>query len=215
MAAKITRIAIVEDDAHLRELFAGWVRGAKQLTLADVFADAETAVTGLRETPADIVLMDINLPGQNGIECVRNLKPLLPKTQFLMVTVYEDTDRIFSALAAGAAGYLLKRATRMELFAAIDELLAGGSPMSSSIARKVVQSFQLPLHKPSPTTESLSDREGQVLELLAQGYIYKEIGEQMAISIPTVGTHVRHIYEKLHVRSRAQAVAKFRAGGNP
>jgi DNA-binding NarL/FixJ family response regulator len=210
MAVKETRVAIVEDDMHLRELFGGWVRGTSHLRLVAAYPSAEVALAELPAAKPDVVLMDINLPGRNGIEAVRVLKPVLPATQFLMVTVYEDAERIFSALAVGAAGYLLKRAMRSELLAAIDELTAGGSPMSSSIARKVVQSFQKKPPASSSATETLSDRERQVLEFLAQGYVYKEIGEQLSVSIPTVGTHVRHIYEKLQVRSRAEAVARLR-----
>jgi len=174
------------------------------------FANAEIAIEKLSEIPVDIVLMDINLPGQDGIECVRVLKTARPETLFLMVTVYDDAERIFQALAAGATGYLLKRATRVELLAAIEDLRVGGSPMSSSIARKVVQSFQQSSQPNVSATASLSDRERGVLKLLAQGYVYKEIGDQLSISVPTVGTHVRHIYDKLHVQTRAQAVAKFR-----
>jgi len=206
----MTRVAIVEDDGHLRALFAEWVCSVPHLELVAEFANAEIAIEKLSEIPVDIVLMDINLPGQDGIECVRVLKTARPETLFLMVTVYDDAERIFQALAAGATGYLLKRATRVELLAAIEELRAGGSPMSSSIARKVVQSFQQSSQPNVAATASLSDRERGVLKLLAQGYVYKEIGDQLSISVPTVGTHVRHIYDKLHVQTRAQAVAKFR-----
>ena len=146
----------------------------------------------------------------NGIECVRRLKPRLPETQFLMVTVYGDANHIFDALAVGASGYLLKQTRRNELIDALRDVHAGGSPMSSQIARKVVQSFR------RNETESaggqmveLSQREGEVLELLARGYLYKEIAEQLKISVQTVNTYIRRIYEKLHVRSRAQAVAKY------
>ncbi|MEI7900118.1 MAG: response regulator transcription factor [bacterium] len=211
MKTAMTRVAIVEDDAHLRSLFADWVSSASHLKLVAACDSAETAIATLPGTPADIVLMDINLPGQDGIECVRALKASRPATLFLMVTVYDDAQRIFQALAAGATGYLLKRATRAELLAAIEELQAGGSPMSSSIARKVVQSFQQPSQPNVSASAPLSEREREVLELLVQGYVYKEIGDNLGITVPTVGTHVRHIYDKLHVQSRAQAVAKFRS----
>jgi DNA-binding NarL/FixJ family response regulator len=209
MKQAMTRVAIVEDDNHLRKLFVEWVKSAPHLQLVAEYANAEDAMTKLPGIAVDIVLMDINLPGQDGIECVRMLKSARPETLFLMVTVYDDAQRIFQALAAGATGYLLKRATRTELLDAIEELRSGGSPMSSSIARKVVQSFQQSSQPKASNTESLSEREREVLRLLAQGYVYKEIGDQLNISVPTVGTHVRHIYDKLHVQTRAQAVAKF------
>ena len=155
-----------------------------------------------------VVLMDINLPGVNGIECVRRLKPLLPDTQFVMLTVYEDPEHIFNALEAGASGYLLKRMPRAELLVALKDVHAGGSPMTSNIARKVVQSFRRTETQPSDAVD-LSPREREVLDLLARGYLYKEIAESLQISVPTVNTYIRRIYEKLHVRSRSQAVAKF------
>jgi DNA-binding NarL/FixJ family response regulator len=155
-----------------------------------------------------VVLFDINLPGMNGIECVRKLKPRLPDTQFLMVTVYEDANHIFNALTAGASGYLLKQTRRQELLEALKDVHAGGSPMSSQIARKVVQSFQ-PRDSKTDGTNDLSPREREVIELLARGYLYKEIATQLNITVQTVNTYIRRIYEKLHVRSRAQAVAIY------
>ena len=143
-----------------------------------------------------------------GIECVRRLKPQLMATQFVMLTVYEDNEHIFKAMTFGASGYLLKRTPRAELLAAVRDVHSGGSPMSSNIARKIVQSFQRFNTSPRET-ENLSPREREVLELLARGYLYKEITEALHISIPTVNTHIRRIYEKLHVRSRSQAIAKF------
>jgi DNA-binding NarL/FixJ family response regulator len=152
--------------------------------------------------------MDISLPDMLGIECVRQLKPQLPRTQFVMVTVYGDTEHIFDALAAGATGYLLKRLHRADLLAALEEVHQGGSPMSSSIARKVVQFFQSP--RPSARDlETLSPREREVLRLLAEGYVNKEIADSLALSSPTVATYIRRIYEKLHVHSRAAAIGKF------
>jgi DNA-binding NarL/FixJ family response regulator len=156
-----------------------------------------------------VVLFDINLPGMNGIECVRRLKPRLPETQFLMVTVYEDANHIFNALSAGASGYLLKQMRRSELLDALKDVHAGGSPMSSQIARKVVQSFRRNETESNGETVELSPREREVLELLARGFLYKEIAEMLKISVQTVNTYIRRIYEKLHVRSRAQAVAKY------
>jgi DNA-binding NarL/FixJ family response regulator len=152
--------------------------------------------------------MDINLPGMSGVEAVKKLKPNLAGTQFVMLTVYEDADHIYSALAAGATGYLLKQTPRDELLRALEDVHRGGSPMTSNIARKVVQSFR----DTTPSTvdgENLSPREQEVLDLLARAYLYKEIADRLNISVPTVNTYVRRIYEKLHVRSRGQAVAKY------
>jgi DNA-binding NarL/FixJ family response regulator len=155
--------------------------------------------------------MDINLPGMNGVECVRKLKALLPQTQVMMLTVYEDTENIFKALAAGANGYMLKRTTTKELIEAIREMQRGGSPMTTHIARMVVQSFQKSAAPASHGGElsELSEREQQVLDLLAQGLIYKEIAEKLNIGYETVHTYIRRIYEKLQVRTRTEAVAKF------
>jgi DNA-binding NarL/FixJ family response regulator len=201
-------VSIIEDDASVRKILATWVSRAKNFRCVSQHADAEDAFKKLPGQNPDVVLTDINLPGVNGIQCVRRLKAALPTTQFLMLTVYEDSDHIFEALAAGASGYLLKRTPRADLLAAVKDVYAGGSPMSSNIARKIVQSFQR--FNTAPTeTEDLSPREREVLELLARGYLYKEIAEALHISVPTVNTHIRRIYEKLHVRSRSQAVAKF------
>ena len=201
-------VAIVEDDVPAREILAGWIRDADGFKCAGEFDDAETALARLPVENPSVVLFDINLPGMNGIECVRRLKPRLPNTQFVMVTVYEDANHIFDALSAGASGYMLKQTKRSELIDALKDVHAGGSPMSSQIARKVVQSFR---RNESGTdgTNDLSPREREVIELLARGYLYKEIAEKLAISVPTVNTYIRRIYEKLHVRSRAQAVAIF------
>ncbi|MFO1478114.1 MAG: response regulator transcription factor [Verrucomicrobiota bacterium] len=207
-AATAIPVSIVEDDAPAREIFADWIRRAGDFRCVSQFGNAEAALAKLPADKPSVVLMDINLPGMNGIECVRRLKPLLPETQFVMITVYEDADNIFNALTAGATGYLLKQTPRDGLIAALRDALAGGSPMSSNIARKVVQSFQ----KPAPRADesaTLSPREREVLELLARGYLYKEISSQLKISVPTVNTYIRRIYEKLQVRSRAQAVAKY------
>ncbi len=202
------RVALVEDDASLLELFKGWIQTAPHMELAGEFADAESAMLHLPSHPPDVVLVDINLPGSNGIECVRVLKPQMAATQFMMVTVYSDAKLIFEALGAGATGYLLKRATRDELLAAIAEIASGGSPMSSSIARMIAQSF----HRPAPAAhamDSLAPQEQRVLELMAQGFAHKEIAAELSIGIPTVGTYIRRIYDKLHVYTRAQAIAKF------
>jgi DNA-binding NarL/FixJ family response regulator len=201
-------VSIVEDDAQARKILAGWVNRASGFRLAGEWGDAETALDALPGKKPDVVLMDINLPGISGVEAVRKLKPALPQTQFVMLTVYEDADHIYNALAAGATGYLLKQTPRDELLNALQEVHHGGSPMTSNIARKVVQSFrQSP--PASADGEGLSPREQEVLDLLARGYLYKEIAERLNISVPTVNTYVRRMYEKLHVRSRAQAVAKY------
>ncbi len=199
---------MIEDDVPAREIIAGWIRRAEGFHLVSEHGSAESALAKLPLEKPDVVLADINLPGLSGIECVKRLKPLLPNTQFVMVTVYEDADHIFNALAVGASGYLLKQTARNDLLAALKEVYAGGSPMSSNIARKVVQSFRRPDSESNPA-EDLSPREHEVLELLARGYLYKEIADSLQISVPTVNTYIRRIYEKLHVRSRAQAVAKY------
>jgi DNA-binding NarL/FixJ family response regulator len=201
-------VSIIEDDGAAREILSDWIRRAPGFRLVGQYGDAESAILGLASDKPEVALMDINLPGMSGIECVRRLKPVLPGTQFVMVTVYEDADHIFNALAAGASGYLLKQTPRDELLAALKDVYSGGSPMTSNIARKVVQSFQ----RSSPSSDeasNLSPREREVLELLARGYLYKEIASTLGISTPTVNTYIRRIYEKLHVRSRAQAVAKY------
>ena len=202
-------VAIVEDDVPARDILAGWIRHADGFALAGEFDDAETAIARLPLEKPSVVLFDINLPGMNGIECVRKLKPRLPDTQFLMVTVYEDANHIFNALSAGASGYLLKQMRRQELLDAMKDVHAGGSPMSSQIARKVVQSFRRNENQSDGETLELSPREREVLELLARGFLYKEIAEMLKISVQTVNTYIRRIYEKLHVQSRAQAVAKY------
>lgn len=202
-------VAIVEDDVPAREILAGWIRNADGFRLAGEYDDAETAIAKLPHEKPSVVLFDINLPGMSGIECVRRLKPALPETQFVMVTVYEDANHIFNALSAGATGYLLKQMRRNELLDALKDVHAGGSPMSSQIARKVVQNFYRNDTHADGESMELSGREREVLELLARGFLYKEIAELLKISGPTVNTYIRRIYEKLHVRSRAQAVAKY------
>src|SRR5512136_2923463 len=200
-------VSIVEDDAQARKIFANWINGTAGFRLAGDWGDAEKALEALPAKKPKVVLMDINLPGMSGVDAVKRLKPLLPDTQFVMLTVYEDADHIYNALAAGATGYLLKQTPRAELLGAVEEVHRGGSPMTSNIARKVVQSFKHP--SASKDQEGLSLREQEVLDLLARGYLYKEIAERLNISVPTVNTYVRRMYEKLHVRSRAQAVAKY------
>jgi DNA-binding NarL/FixJ family response regulator len=202
------RVAIVEDDTAVRAILRDWIDQAPGFTCVYDCGDTESALIALPEHAPEVALVDINLPGLSGIECVRRLKPCVPQTQFVMLTVYEDADHIFDALSSGATGYLLKRTPREALIAAMQEVHAGGSPMSSAIARKVVQSLQQPKPKGRPA-ELLSTREAEVLDLLARGHMYKEIAEAIGISLPTVNTYIRRIYEKLHVHSRAQAVAWY------
>jgi DNA-binding NarL/FixJ family response regulator len=204
-------ISIVEDNDQLRGTLAKVIGRAEGFRFATDYGSAEDALADLPQVKPDVVLMDINLPGINGVECVRRLKTLLPQTQVMMLTVYEDTENIFNALAAGANGYMLKRTPTKELIEAIREMQRGGSPMTTHIARLVVQSFQKPA-APAATggdLSALSEREQQVLDLLAQGLIYKEIAEKLNIGYETVHTYIRRIYEKLQVRTRTEAVAKF------
>ena len=201
-------VSIIEDDVSVRKILVGWVSRAKGFHFVSEYGSAESAIARLPDDKPDVVLVDINLSGQSGIHCVCRLKPLMPSTQFLMLTVYEDADHIFDALAAGASGYLLKRTPREELLASIKQVHEGGSPMTSYIARKVVQSFQRPTAQPPPPHE-LSPREWEVLRLLARGYAYKEIADALGIGMTTVNTHIHRIYEKLHVQSRGQAVARY------
>ena len=201
-------VSIIEDDAQARKILAGWISRASGFRLVGDWGNAESALESLPEKKPNVVLMDINLPGISGVEAVAKLKPSLPDTQFVMLTVYEDADHIYAALAAGASGYLLKQTPREELLAALEDVHRGGSPMTSNIARKVVQSFR---QKPAGLSADgdLSPREQEVLGMLSRGYLYKEIADLLNIAGPTVNTYVRRVYEKLHVRSRAQAVAQF------
>lgn len=199
---------VVEDDSPVRDILASWLAEAEGFACSGTFPDVESALAPITHAKPDVVLVDINLPGLSGIDCVRQLKPAIPTTQFVMLTVYEDSNHIFDALSAGATGYLLKCTSREALFDALREVHAGGSPMSSNIARKVVQLLQQPKPRAKGVDE-LSKRENEVLALLAQGYLYKEIAEALGIGPDTVNTYIRRIYEKLHVHSRAQAVAKY------
>jgi DNA-binding NarL/FixJ family response regulator len=201
-------VSIVEDNDQLRGTLARVINRAAGFRCLSQYPDAEAAVEGLPRDRPDVVLMDINLPGMNGVECVRRLKQLAPDSMVIMLTVYEDTENIFNALAAGASGYLLKRTPRAEVLDAIREVHRGGSPMTTHIARKVVQSFQQPGASSQPT-EGLSPREQEVLDCLSKGFLYKEIADKLGIAYETVHTYIRRIYEKLQVRTRTEAVAKF------
>ncbi len=201
-------ISVVEDDSQARSILVEWINKAKGFTCVSHYGSAEEALERLPQDRPDVVLMDINLLVMDGVECVRRLKPQLPKTQFIMLTVYEDSEHIFDALSAGATGYLLKQTPAEDILGALRDVHAGASPMTGSIARRVVQYFHSLPPKPVPAV-SLSPREREVLELLARGFLYKEIAEDLKMSVPTVNTHIRHIYEKMHVQSRGQAVAIY------
>jgi DNA-binding NarL/FixJ family response regulator len=201
-------VSIVDDEKDLRQSIMTFINGSPGFKCISAYGSAEAALQRLSVDKPDVVLMDINLGGVNGIECVKRLKAEVPEMQILMLTVYEDTEKIFTALAAGASGYLLKRSNPSKLLQAIQEVHEGGSPMSGSIARKVVASFQ----KAKPTSESqthLSPREEMVLNCLAKGLAYKQIADQLEISVETIRSYLRRICEKLHVQSRTEAVAKY------
>jgi len=201
------RVSIVEDLSEVRDGLADLVRSDKELLLTGCFEDAESAMQELPSLQADIVIMDINLPGMSGIECIKNIKEKCPGTQFMMFTVYENNEKVLQALQAGATGYLLKRAAPGRILESIKELNQGGSPMSSNIARKLVNIFLG--EKIREKKEILSDRENEVLQLLADGLLYKEIADRLYISHGTVRQHIHNMYEKLHVHNRTEAVNKY------
>ena len=205
------KVAIVDDDEGIRTSLAAMIRRTPALRLAGDYADAESALEEIPQRPPDVVLMDINLPGMKGYECVRQLKAVVPKVQFLMLTVYEDSDSLFNSLKAGASGYLLKRTASVRLLEAIRDVHAGGSPMTPQIARRVVQFFARRTDDSSPLSR-LTPSERDFLDQLAKGYAYKEIADRLAISIDTVRSYVRTVYEKLHVHSRTEAVVKYLRG---
>ena len=201
-------VSIVDDEKELRESIKAFIEGSPGFRCVSAYHSAETALKHLPQDRPDVVLMDIHLTGMSGIECVERLKAMIPEMQVMMLTVYEDTDQIFKALSAGASGYMLKRSTPARLLEAIKDLNEGGSPMSSSIARKVVASFQKAGQSRDEKT-NLSPREQMVLESMAKGLTYKQAADQYGISIGTIRTYVRRIYEKLHVQSRTEAVAEY------
>ncbi len=200
-------VAIVEDEDDVREGLALLINGSEGFRCVQRYPSGEKALPELLKNKPDVILMDINLPGMSGIECIRQLKAHQPGIPIMVLTVYDDDEKIFESLKAGASGYLLKNTPPARLLEAIVELHDGGSPMSGRIARKVVQTFQT-MGPSSQETENLSKREHEILFYLAKGYRYKEIAESMSISTETVRTHLRNIYEKLHVRSRSEAVLK-------
>jgi len=202
------RVAIVEDDAAVRENLAALINGVSGYCCVACCATAEEAWRRLPGAVPEVVLMDIHLPGRSGIECVARLRSIIPQAQVIMLTVEEDAEQVFESLKAGATGYLVKHVGPDKILQAIDEVHHGGAPMSGQIARKVISTFRQPL-KPGDQDSPLSAREEQVLRLLAKGHRSKEIADELGIGPATVNTYVRHIYEKLHVRSRAEAVARF------
>ena len=204
----LIRVAIVEDDEGIRGSLVNMLSRSSDCRPVCSYADAESALADLPAHKPDVVLMDINLPRMDGIECVRRLKEQLPSTQFVMLTVYGDSGRLFRSLMAGASGYLLKRAPSTGLLAAIREVRAGGSPMTPQIARRVVQHFR-GVPEPSSELEKLTPRENEILAQLAQGFLYKEIGDNLGISMDTVRTYIRKIYDKLQVHSRTAAMIKY------
>lgn len=209
-----TRVAIVEDDAAFRGLLQQFVNEAPGYQCVGSYGSAEEALRGVPNAEPDVVLMDIHLPNLSGIDCTRRLREALPRVPVLMLTVSADTDTVFKALKAGAKGYLLKRAAPQKLLPAIEEAVNGGSPMTGEIARKVVEFFQQNREDNRPELD-LSRRETEVLQLLAQGYSDKEIAASLHVGYDTVRTHVSHIFDKLHVRSRAGAVARYLTGTGP
>ena len=202
-------VCLVEDDARLRKQLVQILEDIDDIECVIVCGSAEEALEKIPSKNPDVVLMDIKLPRMSGIQCVAELKRILPEVQVIMVTVYEDSDRIFKALKAGASGYLVKSGPPEQLIAAIRDVFAGGAPMSGHIARKVVQHFHGLGPAPSEA-DDLSPREKQVLDLLAMGFIYKEIGGKLDIGTETVRTYVKNICQKMHVRGRVEAVAKRR-----
>ncbi|MBI2427546.1 MAG: response regulator transcription factor [Ignavibacteriales bacterium] len=201
-------VAIVEDLDDIRNGLAALINGSEGYRCVGVFSNGEDALRDVPVLKPDVVLMDIDMPKMNGIECIKALKVQLPALQITMLTVFEDDEKIFRSLQAGASGYLLKKTPPVKLLEAIQELHHGGSPMSSQIARKVVQAFQQ-TGESKKQTENLSPREHEILSYLAKGYRYKEIADTLFISVETVRTHLRNIYEKLQVRSRTEAVLKY------
>ncbi len=202
------RVAIVEDDSLFRESFLEIIAASDAWAVVGCHVRAESALEDILLDPPEAVIVDIQLPGMSGIELVRKLKPQCPATQFLMVTVFEDADKVFEALAAGASGYVLKRDVHARLLESLDDVLAGGAPMSSAIARKVVQHFQLPVPEPGDDFQ-LTQREKETLDLLVKGFFYKEIASELGIRIDTVAFHLGNIYRKLQVRTRSEAILKY------
>ncbi len=204
---KLNSIAIIEDDEKIRSYLAEQIQLHIDVEDLRIYADGETALKSLAVNPADIALFDINLPGMNGIDCIQRLKILHPRMQMMILTVYDNADNIFNALKAGATSYLLKSTAPEKIIEAIQEVYDGGSPISSQIARKVIEAFAVK-EKTNDYFQELSRREQEVLEQLSKGYRYKEIADKLFVSLETVRTHIRNIYEKLQVNSRVEALKK-------
>jgi DNA-binding NarL/FixJ family response regulator len=200
-------LAIVEDLDEVRDGLKNFISLSSDFKILDIFKTAEEALYDIPKLQPDIVIMDINLPGMNGIECIRLVKEKSPRTQFMMFTVYENDEKVFEALKAGASGYLLKNTGLVQLIESLKELHNGGSPMSANIARKLVTVFR-GKEKNTEPIDVLSNRENEILQLLSKGLLYKEIADQLKISVSTVRQHIHHIYEKLHVQNRTEAINK-------
>jgi DNA-binding NarL/FixJ family response regulator len=203
-------VAIVEDDSRIQKSLRLMLTTDPGILCVGVFGTATAAIASIPPLNPDVVFMDVHLPDQSGIEVVRILATSARPPQIVMLTSYDDTEAIFNSLSAGASGYLLKPIRTSELLAAVRDVHSGGAPMTGAIARKVVQAFARPSIQPNPTTEDLSPREREILALLSEGFLYKEIADRLTVSYSTVRTHIERIYQKLHVRSRAQAVASLK-----
>lgn len=202
-------ICIVEDMPEIRKELENIIRSSEELELLASFESAEDALEDLERLQPNIVIMDINLPRMDGISCVQQASLICPKTQFMMFTIFENSDQVFDALAAGASGYLLKNTPAPKMIEAIIELYNGGAPMSAQIARKLVTTFQKREHQSNEDFKLLSKREKEIMELLAKGFLYKEIADKLSISTGTVRQHIHNIYEKLHVQNRTEALNKI------
>ena len=200
-------VSIVEDLVEVREALQRLIDQSENFGFVESFNNAEQAEKGIPLQPPDIVIMDINLPGMSGIECIRRIKDNCPDTQFMMFTIYEDDEKVFEALKAGAHGYLLKKTPKEKLLEALEELHNGGSPMTTNIARKVIEAFEKK-DQPPEELNTLTNKEKQILDLLAKGFLYKEIANQLHSTRNTVKQHIHHIYEKLHVQNRTEAINK-------
>lgn len=202
-------VTIVEDNHDIRAGLKSIINSSDELVCEYDYANAEDAIAALSRQCTDVVLMDIDLPGMNGIEAIEKLKQICSESQYMMLTVYEDDDKIFRSLQAGAVGYMLKKSTALQILQAVQDLHNGGSPMSPGIARKVLNAFNVQPHKTEPDYQDLSEREKEIVNSMALGYRYKEIAEKLFISPETVRTHIRNIYQKLQVRSRTDALNKI------
>jgi DNA-binding NarL/FixJ family response regulator len=205
---KVNSIAIIEDDDTVRNYLAEQIKGQMAVDDLRLFKDAEAALENLASNPVEIGLFDVNLPGMTGIDCIRKLKMIHPRMQMMVLTVYDNADTIFDALKAGATSYLLKSTPAEKIIEAVEDVHQGGSPISSQIARKVIDAFAAKANSDNKFLQALSRREQEILQNLSKGFRYKEIADQLFLSVETVRTHVRNIYEKLQVNSRVEALKK-------